>query len=142
VVAQKSAIPAASYPNPIPMPSGVAPVPNQGELLAMNARSANPQQPAPVPRMAPPAPSVALPPASASVPYRVQFGAFRRIASAEELSTMLAGAGSPTSIFAAPSSGLNVVVTDGGFRTAEEAQGWIDFEGARRGWTERPVVIR
>jgi len=141
LIAQKSTIPAASYPNPIPMPSGAAPMPNRGELLAMNARSALPQS-APAPMMAPPAPAVALPPASPSTPYRVQFGAFRRISSAEELSTMLDGAGIPTSIFAAPGSGLNVVVTDGGFRTSEEAQGWIDFEGTRRGWTDRPVVIR
>lgn len=141
LIAEKSAIPAASYPDPIPMPSGAAPMPSRGELLAMNARSAVPQ-PGPAPMMVPPAPSVALPPASPSAPYRVQFGAFRRISSAEELSTMLDGAGIPTSIFAAPGSGLNVVVTDGGFRTSEEAQGWIDFEGARRGWTDRPVVIR
>jgi rare lipoprotein A len=142
LISQKTAIPAAGYPNPIPTPTGAASVPNRGELLAMNARSAAAPQAVSAPKMAPPAPSVALPPASPSAPYRVQFGAFRRIASAEELATMLDGAGIPTSIFAAPGSGLNIVVTDGGFRTAEQAQGWIDFEGARRGWTERPVVIR
>jgi rare lipoprotein A len=138
---QKVAVPAAGYPDPIPLPHGVAPKSNGGELLAMNARSVAPQQANPAPKVAP-APAVALPPASPSAPYRVQFGAFRRISSAEELSTMLDVAGIPTSIFAAPASGLNVVVTDGGFRTAEEAQGWIDFEGGRRGWTERPVVMR
>ncbi len=89
-----------------------------------------------------PAPTVVLPPASTRAPYRVQFGAFRRVSSAEKLSSLLDGAGIPTSIFTAPGSGLVVVVTDGGFPTAEEAQSWIDFEGARRGWTERPVVIR
>jgi len=83
-----------------------------------------------------------LPPASPSAPYRVQFGAFQRLGHADELAGMLDGAGIPTSVFAAPGTGLNVVVTDAGFRTAEEAQRWIDFEGARRGWTERPVVIR
>lgn len=142
--AQKSSVPAAAYPDPIPMPHGVAPAPTGGELMAMNARSSAPgtmtSQPAPpVPA---PAPVVNLPPASPSAPYRAQFGAFRRVASAEELAAILDSAGIPSSVFAAPGSGLNVVVTDGGFRTAEEAQRWIDFEGTRRGWTERPVVIR
>ncbi len=157
--ASKSAVPAAKYPDPIPIPHGVVPAAPGGELMAMNARSGVPQMPqmppmpqthipgqvpAAMPAMSPPAPApmVNLPPASASAPYRAQFGAFRRIASAEELSAMLDGAGIPTSVFAAPGTSLNVVVTDGGFRTAEEAQRWIDFEGARRGWTERPVVIR
>jgi hypothetical protein len=84
----------------------------------------------------------ALPPASPSAPYRVQFGSFRRFQAADELAGMLDGAGVPASVFAAPGTGMNVVVTDAGFRTAEEAQRWVDFEGARRGWTERPVVIR
>lgn len=140
--AKKAAVPAAGYPDPIPLPHGVAPKSDGGELLAMNARPVVPQQANPSPMMAPPAPSVILPPASPSAPYRVQFGAFRQVGSADELSSMLDGAGIPTSIFATPASGLNVVVTDGGFRSAEEAQDWIDFEGARRGWTERPVVIR
>lgn len=93
-------------------------------------------------RPAQPVPLGALPPASEKAPYRVQFGAFRRVARAEDLSSLLDRAGIPTSIFVAPGSGLVVVVTDGGFPTAEEAQRWIDFEGARRGWTERPVAIR
>ena len=87
-------------------------------------------------------PSMVLMPASPSAPYRVQFGAFRRVASADELAGMLEGAEIPVSVFAAPGTDLNVVVTDAGFRTAEDAQRWIEFEGARRGWTERPVVIR
>lgn len=142
--AQKSAVPPAAYPDPIPMPHGVAPAPTGGELLAMNARSSAPQMmaPQPAPPAPAPAPVVNLPPASPSAPYRAQFGAFRRVGSAEELAAILDTAGIPSSVFAAPGSGLNVVVTDGGFRTAEEAQRWIDFEGARRRWTERPVVIR
>lgn len=142
--AQKSAVPAAAYPDPIPMPHGVAPAPTGGELMAMNASSSAPRTmaPQPVPATPAPAPVVNLPPASPSAPYRAQFGAFRRVASAEELAAILDSAGIPSSVFAAPGSGLNVVVTDGGFRTAEEAQRWIDFEGARRRWTERPVVIR
>lgn len=81
-----------------------------------------------------------LPVASARHPYRVQFGAFRKRSRAEELSGMLDRAGISTSVYTA--NGLIVVVTDGGFRSAEEAARWIDFEGTRRGWTERPVVIR
>ncbi|MCB1206063.1 MAG: SPOR domain-containing protein [Verrucomicrobiae bacterium] len=141
-------VPASSYPQPgYPLAAASQPTP---ELLAMHARTPTtsapitaPQVPtmpaAPLPVAA--APAVVLPPASASAPYRVQFGAFRRLSSADELSGMLDGAGIPTSVFAGP-TGLNVVVTDGGFRSAVEAQRWIDFEGTRRGWTERPVVIR
>lgn len=80
--------------------------------------------------------------ASPAAPYRVQFGAFRRAGNANELSAMLGSAGIPSSVFVSPDTGLNVVVTDAGYRSADEAQRWIDFEGARRGWRERPVVIR
>lgn len=143
---QKTLPPAPAYPSPFPsaVPQGQA-----AELLAMNALNGRASVPGPV--LTPPSSSqaagapaawVSLPPASPSAPYRVQFGAFRRVASADELSGMLRGAGIPTSVFGAPGSGLNVVVTDGGFRSAEEAQRWIDFEGSRRGWIERPVVIR
>ncbi len=88
------------------------------------------------------APPLVMQKASPAAPYRVQFGAFRRVGNANELSAMLGSAGIPSSVFASPDTGLNVVVTDSGFRSAEEAQRWIDFEGARRGWSERPVVIR
>lgn len=142
------AVPASSYPSPAGAVAATSPA--APELLAMHARTTA----TPVPMTAPPvptapappvpmaaAPVVVLPPASPAAPYRVQFGAFRRLGSADELSGMLDGAGIPTSVFAGP-TGLNVVVTDGGFRSAVEAQRWIDFEGSRRGWTERPVVIR
>lgn len=80
--------------------------------------------------------------ASPAAPYRVQFGAFRRLGNANELSSMLGRAGIPASVFTSPETGFNVVVTEAGFRSADEAQRWIDFEGARRRWSDRPVVIR
>ncbi len=83
-----------------------------------------------------------LPLASPNTPYRVQFGAFRRLQAADELSGMLDGAGIPTSVFAAPGTGMNVVVTDAGFRTAEEAQRWVDFEGSPARVDRASVVIR
>lgn len=88
-------------------------------------------------------PKPAAPQASVSTaPYRVQFGAFRRVANAQELSQMLAGAGIPTFVTQSHATGLNIVLTQGGFGSANEAQQWIDYEAARRRWTERPVVIR
>lgn len=141
--AAKPSVPTSAYPNPFPVLQNGVSAPKPNELLAMNAPVGRPALPAPASNVTPPtAPALALPPASPGAPYRVQFGAFRRVSSADELSSMLDGAGIPTSVFAAPVTGLNVVVTDAGFRSAEEAQGWIDFEGSRRGWTERPVVIR
>jgi rare lipoprotein A len=153
-----SAPPPAAYPSPYPSPTQPPALPapaRSGDpaLLAMNAPipppsipgsvPSPPPAPAPAPTTAaPPVGTTALPPASPTHPYRAQFGAYRRLASAEELAAMLRGAGIPVSIFAAQATGLNVVVTDGGFRSAEEAQRWIDFEAARRGWTERPVVVR
>lgn len=145
--AGKPSVPAAAYPDPFPVSQTSASVPAVGAILPMNAVSG--RAPVPRPAVAPApgpsgqhAPALALPPASPSAPYRVQFGAYRRLSSADEIAGMLDGAGIPASVFAAPGTGLNVVVTDAGFRTAEEAQRWVDFEGARRGWTERPVVIR
>lgn len=80
--------------------------------------------------------------ASSKAPYRVQFGAFRVLGNADELAGMLKGAAVPVTVYSEKASGLNLVVTDAGFSSAEEAQGWIDYEAARRGWVERPVVIR
>lgn len=80
--------------------------------------------------------------ASSKAPYRVQFGAFRILSNADDLAGMLKGAAVPVSVYSEKVSGLNLVVTDAGFSSAEEAQGWIDYEAARRGWVERPVVIR
>lgn len=133
----KSAVPSSRYPTtPVAARPELQPLNAMGPVAAgMPARSL-------VPAPSAPAPSVALPPASPAAPYRVQFGAFKRVSSAEELSGMLDSAGIPSTVFMDSERGLNVVVTDGGFATTGEAQRWIDFEGARRGWTERPVVIR
>lgn len=129
--AYPSAFPAASY--------GSAPALASGRAVTSKAQSA-PDRSRSHPAGAPVSSQV-LPPASPQAPYRVQFGAFRRLSSADKLSGMLRGGGIPTSVFSSAGA-LNVVVTDAGFRSAEEAQRWIDFEGARRGWTDRPVVIR
>lgn len=144
--ASKPAVPAPVYPSPFPVPQAEAPALPATSLLAMPSAAGNVPVPGTLPGTAvfPPvaeAPA-ALPPASPSAPYRVQFGSFRRIASADELSAMLDGAGIPTTVYASPGTGMNVVVTDAGFPSAEEAQRWIDYEGGRRGWTERPLVIR
>lgn len=128
-----------SRPELQPLNAGGPVVPG---LIPAAARAPLPTAPLPAAALPAPAPSVALPPASPNAPYRVQFGAFRRLANAEELSGMLDGAGIPSSVFMDSERGLNVVVSDGGFSSASEAQRWIDYEGARRGWTERPVVIR
>ncbi len=137
--ASRPAVPAPVYPTPFPVPQAGTPALPATSLLAMPAAAGA----VPVPGTAPsPVAAQTFPPASPSAPYRVQFGAFRRVASADELSAMLDGAGIPTTVYLAPGTGMNVVVTDAGFRTAEEAQRWIDYEGGRRGWTERPLVIR
>jgi rare lipoprotein A len=146
----KPSVPSSTYPNPVPVSRIDPPAATAGTVIPMNAVSARAPVPGPaVPPATAMAPSASAPiastpltQASPNAPYRVQFGAFRRLDAAAELSGMLDGAGIPTSVFAAPGTGMNVVVTDAGFRTAEEAQRWVDFEGARRGWTERPVVIR
>ncbi len=145
----KPTVPAAASPDPFPV-NRTAPAAAAGMTVPMNAVSGRNPIPGPVmppatamaPSASAPIASTPLPQSSLNAPYRVQFGAFRRLQAADELSGMLDGAGIPTSVFAAPGTGMNVVVTDAGFRTAEEAQRWVDFEGARRGWTERPVVIR
>ena len=133
------------FSRPVLTPS-VAGGAGPGELTPMNAGSAVAfpaarQAPAVMSPAAVPAAVVART-ASPEAPYRVQFGAFRRDANANELAVMLGSAGIPSAVFTSPGSSLNLVVTQGGFRTAEEAQRWIDFEGVRRGWVERPVVIR
>ncbi len=134
-----------SKPSPVPAGPGSGPRPELQPLNAMGPTGAIPA--GAVPRTMIPAPSVAagavaLPPACPAAPYRVQFGAFKRQGSADELSAMLDRAGIPSSVFLDQERGLNVVVTDGGFANASEAARWIDYEGGRRGWTERPVVIR
>lgn len=115
------------------------------ELMPLNASTRPSPGPLPANYTAsrvPASPVGVIQKASPAAPYRVQFGAFRRAGNANELSAMLNSAGIPSSVFVSPDTGLNVVVTDAGYRSADEAQRWIDFEGARRGWRERPVVIR
>lgn len=75
-------------------------------------------------------------------PYRAQFGAFRAINNARELSASLNQAGVPTLIAPANGRPLHLVISTANFATAEQAQQWINHEAARRRWTQRPVVIR
>lgn len=122
-----------------------------GPLLPMSASSGASPSAIPSPGL-PSVPSVPgaaggytpaiAPTASAAAPYRVQFGAFRRQANALELSGMLVRAGVGTTVVPSTATGLHLVLTSGGFPTAEAAQQWIDYEGARRGWRDRPMVIR
>jgi hypothetical protein len=108
----------------------------EGELVPLSAGARLPARAAPA----------ALPPQSSSsaavAPYRVQFGAFRRGSNASEMNDALLRSGIGTTVIQSPANALYLVVTSGGFRTAEEAQRWIHYEGTRRGWRERPVVIR
>ena len=130
-------IPSPQYRPPLMTQSGEG---TSSELMPMNARVSGPGTGIDSPARSPS--PTAMKPASPLAPYRVQFGAFRRAKGADELAVLLGEAGIPVSVFAAATTGLNVVVTNAGFPSAEEAQRWIDFEGARRGWNERPVVIR
>lgn len=103
------------------------------DLIPLNAgsqiQSAPPQQRAP-----------AQP--SAQAVYRAQFGAFRKSANAYEMNESLLRSGVPTTVTQSHANALYLVVTQGGFPTADEAQRWISYEANRRGWRERPVVIR
>lgn len=145
----KKSNPYAQAPSPLP-PGGVAPAgAPPGSLLPMSAPGpARIPPPAPTRSVAPvPQPSATpaggVPAGGASqVPYRVQFGAFRKQANADEMAVMLNQAGIPTMVAPARGRDLHLVLTHRGFATAEQAQGWINYEGARRGWRERPVVIR
>jgi len=132
--------------------TGVATASAPRELAPMNAggavrnRAAIPPPEVPVRRAASTAPAASNRAASRAsanaAPYRAQFGAFRSAGNAEELRDGLARAGIDTSIEQSPANGLFLVLTRGGFPTAAEAQRWIDHEAARRGWRERPVVVR
>lgn len=117
---------------------------NVGEVIPLSApaRARVAAIPAPEVPIAAPKPAPAQPAVGNLAPYRVQFGAFRRMANAQELQGMLGNAGIPTFVAQSNATGLNLVLTQGGFNTADEAQRWIDFEAARRRWTQRPVVIR
>lgn len=126
--------PAAGYRPPLGAPNS----PSAEHLIPMNATipTAPPAQP-PV-RTA--AASQAPPPAE--FPYRAQFGAFRAENNAREMANSLNATGVGTTVLRSSSTGLFLVVTGGGFRTAEEAQQWINTEATRRGWRERPMVVR
>lgn len=124
-IASASRYPAETMPLYSPTNGGAIPNPGGGAVV----------QPAAVPR----APSVGSQPASV---YRVQFGAFRNHANARELYNVLGQSGIATSIIPSHSNGLNIVMLNGSFRTSQEANRWIDQEMARRGWRERPAVVR
>lgn len=81
-------------------------------------------------------------PAPNSYPYRAQFGAFQGEVNARELSNSLNSSGVGATVLRSPATGLYLVVTGGGFRTAEEAQQWINNEAVRRNWKDRPLVVR
>lgn len=123
--------PPAAFPPP---PLGAPSSPSAGHLIPMSAGSAT---------QAPAHPEAAshVPPADL-YPYRAQFGAFQTDANAREMANSLNAAGVGATVIRSPNTGLFLVVTGGGFRTAEEAQQWINQESARRNWRDRPVVIR
>ncbi|MEM6278611.1 MAG: RlpA-like double-psi beta-barrel domain-containing protein [Verrucomicrobiota bacterium] len=112
-------------------------VPGQGEIVPLSA-NASTRSAGSAPRPDP-ARSVAQPQA---LPYRVQFGAFRKEANAHEMNAGLIQSGLQTRVVPSSINSLHLVVTAGGFPSAAEAQRWIHYEGTRRGWRERPVVIR
>lgn len=139
---------AYEYPEPSYQPDGrvipmSAPYPQAGPtgVGQMSSGPAPVYVPAAGPGGVPAASSASIPGAS-TAPYKVQFGAYRKAKSAEELTAGLLQSGIPTMVVQSTANQLFLVVTRNGFRTASEAQRWIDFEGARRGWRERPVVIR
>mgnify|MGYP003633655886 CR=1 FL=1 len=131
------AVPASSYPT---QPTGVPSYAPQGELVPLNA-VAPASVPAPEAEARPQSSSV-LPGQPAAAPYRAQFGAYRRSSNAYDTSGVLTRSGVGNMVVQSPVTNLFLVVTSAGFSTAYEAQHWIDTESARRGWRERPVVIR
>ena len=118
-----------SAPYPQAAPSG-------GAVYGPSANSVLTRQPSPAA-----VPSSSLP-AGPIAPYRVQFGAYKKAKNAEELNASLLQGGVPTMVVQSTANQLYLVVTQNGFPTASDAQRWVDFEGSRRGWRERPVVIR
>ncbi|MEX2580767.1 MAG: septal ring lytic transglycosylase RlpA family protein [Verrucomicrobiales bacterium] len=114
----------------------------QGELIPMNATVPASTAP-PIPG---PGPVAARESASRQTevpfPYRAQFGAFSAESNAHELAATLGRSGVGTTVAQSSASGLHLVLTAGGFRTAEDAQQWIDRETMRRGWRQKPLVTR
>jgi len=151
--------PGYSYGSPTYTPDGrVTPMSAPRRSSAYRPRAdAAPTPPRPAPQISPmaPQPRASAPPrqvrplaSSASVPvsstasYRVQFGAFKKQRHADELSASLNRGGVASMVVQSTANQLYLVVGRNAFPTAGEAQRWIDFEGARRGWRERPVVVR
>ncbi|MDF1860836.1 MAG: RlpA-like double-psi beta-barrel domain-containing protein [Verrucomicrobiales bacterium] len=130
----------------VPQPNGNLP----GAVIPMSAPSANgapaihpPSQPQPTMQV-PQRPVVQAPPAAPAnvAPYRVQFGAYTKYQNAQEMAQVLNQSGVRTVVAPANGRPLHLVITEGGFPTADQAQNWINYEAARRGWRDRPVVIR
>jgi rare lipoprotein A len=96
----------------------------------------------PAQTMAPTTSTVKPTAVTAATPYRVQFGAFQNPTSAHELAQSIGRAGIGATVAQAPGSTLFVVLSGGGFRSAADANRWIDQEGSLRGWRERPLVVR
>ncbi|MEM7699530.1 MAG: RlpA-like double-psi beta-barrel domain-containing protein [Verrucomicrobiota bacterium] len=89
--------------------------------------------------------AAASPGQSASLPgypYRVQFGAFGSTSNASESAARLRNQGIAASVLPARSGQLQIVLTAGGFATANDAQLWLNDAMTRYGLTERPVVVR
>ncbi|MDF1657288.1 MAG: RlpA-like double-psi beta-barrel domain-containing protein [Verrucomicrobiales bacterium] len=133
----KYGIPAGQYAPPtMAHNSDNRSVGQRTELVPLSAGANLPARTAPAPL---PSRGVSSPVANT---YRVQFGAFRRGSNAAEMNESLVRSGIATTVVQSSANALYLVVTYGGFKSAEEAQGWINYEGSRRGWRERPVVIR
>ena len=129
------------YPEPVYAPDGLVLPMSAPYPAGAPAPTYSPQR-AHQPAAAPPRVSSSSLPVGPAAPYRVQFGAFNKAKHAEELNTTLLQGGVSTMVVQSTANQLFLVVTQNGFPTASEAQRWVDFEGRRRGWTERPVVIR
>ena len=111
-------------------------IPGVGEIVPLSAGSQNSVRPS-APTMA-----AQTPPQPTALPYRVQFGAFRSPSYAVKMRDELLRSGIRAMIIPSSSRSYDLVVTEGGFASAEEAQRWITYEGTRRGWRDRPLVIR
>lgn len=106
-------IPAAQYDSHFTRTAPVYPAPAQpGSQVLTHMNAGSPVAPLPAARQAPVnkgqansgVPMASL--ASASMPYRVQFGAFRRAAKTNELAAMPGGAVVDSKVFASPGTGV------------------------------------
>lgn len=141
----KPAAPASSVP-PAQYPSGATiPMSAQGGTTGPSANYGIPAPETPISTAYPQRSVVPMVPVAAAnngQPYRVQFGAFRDMANAQQLSGQLNRDGLGTVVSPDPNNGLLRVVTNAGFASPAQANGWIDYEAARRGWSIRPVVTQ